>query len=223
MMGKWREPQQIAKRAIIVGAIAFRSSLEVTTHPRVVELSQRLLPWLIEIGCDDEIDPIEREELGTPLGRLSDSQLIDVRWAGEAAAVFCWMLKLQEKLEETTFADSTAFLELLSILRPEAIDIIRSAQLRDLGEIESTCRQFVLIRSMLQEARIGPPASDAIRRVNIQRMSEVGQVVTEIDIQRASAVVSRMMPQDRVPAAGLYFKRDHVALWFLSGRSRYYH
>lgn len=218
-----REPKQIAKRAIIFGAIAFRSSLEVTTHSRVVELSQRLLPWLIEIGCGDEIDPIEREELETPIGGLSDSQMIDVRWAGEAAAVFCWMLRLQKNLEETTLADSTAFVQLLSILKPEAEDIIRSAQLRDLGEIESTCRQFVLIRSMLQEARIGPPASDIIRRANLQRLNEVGQVVTDEDVQIASDVLSRMTSEDRAKTAGLYFIRDLAALWFLTDRSRYYH
>ena len=91
-----------------------------------------------------------------------------------------------------------------------------------LFSVEAACRQFVLIRSMLQEARVGPPASDTIRRVNIQRLSEVGQAVTDEDVERASAIVSKMTPEDRKKTAGLYFVRDHAALWFLSGRNRYY-
>src|SRR5262249_35579734 len=67
-----RESQQIAKRALILGTIALRASLEVTDHPRAVEASQQLLRWLNQVGCDGEIDPIERGELATPLGQLSD-------------------------------------------------------------------------------------------------------------------------------------------------------
>jgi len=221
-MGNHREPQQIAKRAIILGAIVVRFSFEVTSQPSAAELFQRILPWLTEIGCGDEIDPIEREELETPIGQLSESQMIDVSWAGDAAAVFCWMLKLHEELEQTKGTNLGALPWLLGILKPEALDIIRSAELRDLSEIEAACRQFVLIRSMLQEARVGPPASDTIRRVNIQRLSEVGQAVTDEDVERASAIVSKMTPEDRKKTAGLYFVRDHAALWFLSGRNRYY-
>src|SRR6516225_7291850 len=111
-----REPQRVAKRALILGAIASRSSLEVTDHPRVVEISQRLLPWLSEVGCEEELDPIERELLATPLGHLSESQKIDANWAGEAATFFCWTLKLVGPLEETSPADQSMLPSVLAIL-----------------------------------------------------------------------------------------------------------
>src|ERR1035437_2094201 len=130
-MGIGREPQQVAKRAVILGAIAFRSSLEVTDHPRVFEISKRLLPWLKEVDCDDELDPIERTLLVTPLGQLSDSQRIDARWAGESATLFCWMLKLVGPLDPAQPADQTVLPDLLSILRPGAMHIVRSASLRE--------------------------------------------------------------------------------------------
>jgi hypothetical protein len=217
-----RTPQQVAKRALILGSIAFRSSLEVTDHPRVIEISQRLLPWLTEMECEDELDPIEREVLATPVGQLSDSQSIDANWAGEAAALFCWMLKLCEPLEEANPANQSDLAGVLCILKPEALDIVRFAALRDPTEIDETCRQLVLIRSMLQESRVDPPGRDIIRRVNLQKLNDVGLAVPEDAVRSASEAVSRMTPQERRRAAGLYFVRDHAALWFLSDRSSYF-
>ncbi len=159
-----RAPQQVAKRAIVLGVISFRSSLEVTDHPRVVEISQSMLPWLSDMGCDDELDPIERELLATPLGHLSNSQKADAQWAGEAAAFYCWMLNLAEPLDAATPADQSSLPSELSILRTEALETLRSASLREIAEIQDVCRHVVLVRSMLQEARVGLPASDVVRR-----------------------------------------------------------
>jgi len=207
---------------LILGAVAFRASLEETSHPRVVEITHRLLPWLCDLGCDDEIDPIERELLETPRGQLSDSQWIDANWAGEAATIFCWALNLVGGLNEVNPADQSVLPDLLCILKPEAAAIIQSASLRDSAEIEDMCRQIVMIRSVLQEMRVGLPGSDVIRRLNVQRLSEAGIVVTEDAAKRASAIVAGMTPQGRDQVAGLYFVRDHAALWLFSDRSKYF-
>lgn len=217
-----REPQQVAKRALILGTIAFRASLEVTEHPRVVEISERLLPWLSEVECQDELDPIERELLETPLGELSDSQALDANWAGEAATLFCWMLKLAGPIDETSPTDQSRLPDLLFILHPEAAQIVRSASLRDRAEIEDTCRHFVLIRSILQESRMSLQAAEIIRRMNVQTLTEVGLVVTDDALARASESVSLMTPEERSRAAGFYFVRAHAALWFFSDRPSYF-
>lgn len=217
-----REPQQVAKRALILGAVAFRGSFEVTDHARSIELSDRLLPWLTEVGCADELDPVEREELATPLGQLSDSQRADVNWAGEQAAFFGWMLTLVGPLPDMGPAAQAGLLKPLCILQPEASTILQSASLRDLAEIEDMCRQFVLIRSILQESRVEPPARDIVRRVNLKKFEDVGMAVTQKAIARATDIVNRMTPQDRDRAAGAYFVRSHAALWFLSDRATYF-
>jgi hypothetical protein len=217
-----REPQQVARRALVLGAVAFRASLEVTDHPRVVELSQRLLPWLTEVGCENELDPIEREELATPLGQLSDSQRGDVNWAGEQAAFFGWMLTRVAPLPDEGPTDQTGLLQALCILKPEASAIVRSASLRDHAEIEDACQRFVLVRSILQESRVEPPARDIVRRVNLKKLEDVGVGVTQEAIARATDIVNRMTAQDRKRAAGAYFVRSHAALWFLSGRDTYF-
>jgi hypothetical protein len=158
----------VAKRTLVLGAIAFRASLEVTDNSRTVELSGRLLPWLREVNCDDEIDPIERDLLDTPLGCLGPSLRIDANCAGEAAAYFCWTLGMAGPLPVVEPADQAQLLERLSILTPEAAAILQSPSIRDRDEIRDVCRHYVLVRSRLQEIRMGPPASNIIRRGHLE-------------------------------------------------------
>lgn len=217
-----REPRQIAKRALVLGTLAFRASLEVTDHPRVLEISKQLLPWLRQIGCADELDPIEKEELATPLGGLSRSQKADVNWAGEGAMLFCWMLKLVGSLEDAAIADHRQLTMLLSLLRPEAVEIIRSAQLRDRQEIRDRCRHFMLIQSLLRERRIENPGREIVRGLTVKQLAEVGLAVTDDGLTRASETVAHMTPEEMGCAAGLYFVRAHAALWYLGGRKTYF-
>lgn len=207
---------------MVLGAIALRASLEVTDHPRVTGIAGQLLPWLAEMGCGDELDPVEREELATPVGQLSDGQRADVNWAGEQAAFFGWMLSLVAPLPDADPADQTELLAVLRILRPEAAEILQSAPLRDRAEIEDTCRRFVLVRAMLQESRVEPPARDVVRRSHLQALEDVGLAVSADAIERAAAIVSRITPQERSGMAGVYFVRSHAALWYLSGRGTYF-
>ncbi len=217
-----REPQQVAKRALILRAIAFRSSLEVTDYPRVVTISQQILPWLSEMGCADELDPIEREVLATPLGHLSESQKLDLTWAGETATFFCWTLNLVGPLEAVRPADQSKLPSVLSILKPGAKEILQTATLREYSEIQDMSRQFILIRSLLQETRVGLPASNIIRRMNLQKLNEVGLAVTEEAVNCASESVSRMTLQEKSLAAGLYFVREQAGLWLFSDRRNYF-
>jgi hypothetical protein len=202
--------------------MAFRSSLEVTPDPRVGGISQKLLPWLIDLGCDHEIDPIEREEFATPLGQLSKSQRMDLRWAGEAAAVFCWMLRIGPPLHETTPANFTLLPTFNCILKPAAADIINAASLRDQNEIECYCRQRAWLLALLRESRVRPPASDILRRIHIQKLNSLNLPVTDDDARQASDTIARMTPQDRTKAAGLYFIRNQAATWFFSDRPTYF-
>jgi hypothetical protein len=58
--------------------------------------------------------------------------------------------------------------------------------------------------------------------MHLQRLEEVGLDVTEDAVQRASETVSSMTPEERSRAAGLYFVRDHAALWFFGDRPKYF-
>ena len=217
-----RQPQQIAQRAIVLGAMAMRGSLELTDHPRTAEASARLLPWLREVDCDGEIDRIEREELMTPLGGLSPSQRIDVNWAGEAAAFFCWALGLDDALDWTNPADQSAVIGTLRILHADALELQRRATVRPACELDEACRQFVLIRSTLQQARISSPGKEVIAKLALQRLADVGIAVSDDAIAQAVATVAAMTPQEQSRAAGIYFVRCHAALWLFNDSRTYF-
>src|SRR6516164_6283290 len=92
-----RTPIQIAQRAVLMGSMTLRASLEVTRHPRAVELTGQILPWLEQHGIGPELHPIEREVLATPYGQLRREQQTDASWSCEGAAVFCWAIGLTDK------------------------------------------------------------------------------------------------------------------------------
>jgi hypothetical protein len=217
-----RTAEQVAKRAVILGTIACRASIEVDDHARVASLSQQILPWLSKVGCDDEIDPIERDLFATPLGQLSESQWTDANWAGEAALLFCWMLSLAPALNEASQSDPSIPIRLLDILRPTAADAIRNARLRKQTEIEDLCGQIGMIRSLLQESRLQEKDAAILRDLNVRRLSEAGLTVTDDAAAKALAVVGRMTSEQRDRLAGCYFVREHAALWFFSDRGTYF-
>jgi hypothetical protein len=217
-----REPKQIAQRAIVLGAMAVRGSAEATEHPRSAEIAARLLPWLSEVGCDEEIDPIEREELTTPPGGLSPSQRVDVNWAGEGAAFFCWTLGLGDALNWSEPADQSAVINTLRILHADAQRLQQEATLRPASELEEACRQFVLIRSALQQARVPSPGKEVIANLAARRLSEAGIAVSEDAIARANGVVAAITPPERGRAAGIYFVREHAALWLFNDSPTYF-
>ena len=199
-----------------------RGSLELTDHPRTFEAAARLLPWLGDVGFDAEIDPIEREELTTPLGGLSPSQKTDVNWGGEAAAFFCWTIGLGPALDCVNPADQSAVIGTLRILHGDALEVQRSATLRPASELEDACRQFVLIRSTLQQSRISSPGKEIIAQVAVKTLGEVGIAVSAADIGRAAATVTAMTAPEQSRAAGIYFVRAHAALWLFNGSRSYF-
>lgn len=220
-MAQCRSPQQIARRAVILGALAFRASLEVTDHPRTAAISQQLLPWLEQSGCAGNLDPIEREELATPLGDLSQSQLADVNWAGESATFFCWVLGRLPAVEDKRPAEQSFLFDILPILKQGASTFLESAAVRDPAEIEEACRRFVLIQSLLREARV-PAAREIIRRGQLQLLSNVGITADDASVNRAEDTVFAMTAEERARAAGLYIVRAHAGLWLFSDRPTYF-
>jgi hypothetical protein len=74
----------------------------------------------------------------------------------------------------------------------------------------------------LQEIRVEQPVREIVRRTNLQRLNEVGMDVPEEAVERAAETVAAMTPEERNRAAGIYFVRNHAALWYLSDRPNYF-
>jgi Domain of unknown function (DUF4272) len=218
-------PQEVAKRAIILGVMNFRSSLEVTKHPRVKEISNQLLPWLLKIGCEGQIDPIEREELETPLGKLSPSQLIDINWAGESAFYLCWALRLIKEFDYINLADTSIIPSLLKPLELDAFTFLKSASLRPIDELEISCKRIVLIRSMMQEmpfVHSNRVAAEVIRKSNLEDLQKAGINTNQQDIEDASNLLKMIESEHNKRIKGKYASLPHPAKWLFSNRQNYW-
>jgi hypothetical protein len=206
-----------------MGTIAFRASLEVTDHPRTIELADRLLPWLDELGMGGELDPTERELLATPYGQLRREQQVDACCAGEGAAVFCWAICMATLPPRCNLADHTAITQLLQVLRPEAQDLLGRSDIRSDHELERYCREVAAIRFALQEVRFDDEAiRNTLRRVLQNRMNEIGLQDCDADVAGARAIVAAMSPEERGRSAGLYFIREHAMRWLFDSRPSYF-
>jgi len=217
-----RTPAQVAKRAVILAALSMRGSFEVTSDPRARKFSTHLLPWLTKIGCGSEVDPFEREQFQTPYGTLSESQWLDVRSAGEASNFYLWTLQVVKRIDLKSVTEPPAY-ERLPILRPECSEIIDSARLRPVSDVESMVIQIVLVRSLLQESRLDPAARPVLRRANLAILKkEFGLTPPNAAISYAEGMVYDMTPEERSTASGLSYIRHHAAGWLFSDRSTYY-
>ena len=216
-----RRPDQIARRAMVLGAIAFRASLEVTDHPRAVGLSERLLPWLAEVGCDGEVEPAERELLATACGRLTDGQRVDANWAGEDAMFLCWALGLVGPAPEAAPADASELLDVLKILRPEAVGVVRAAAIRDEAAVARACLRTALLLAVARASRVEGPAREIVRRALGKMLEARGVRATAEEWDEAERAFEAMVPVERERAAGLCFVRAHCATWLVGDRPRY--
>src|SRR6266851_3180063 len=100
-----RTGREIAAQAIICGALGFRGSLEVTEHPRTIELSSQLLPWLEQLGLGAQIETFHREILKSPHGELPPESQTEAYWRGEAASLLGWATQLLDKPNPTESID----------------------------------------------------------------------------------------------------------------------
>lgn len=224
-----REPTQVARRAIILTTIAFRGSLETMRQFRAVELSVELLPWLREIGIDDELDPIERAELETACGRLSPAQRLDTRVAGEAASFLIWTLNRGERPAPWQFTDGMPWITKLAVERAEFLTLLDSPTFRDHAEIEAACREIAAIRTAFLAAResAGPPGlavakKDVVVRTQRDKWAALGLSLSDDDLQRGAEAVAALPADQRKAMGGLYFVRELAATWLYDRRPTYF-
>jgi hypothetical protein len=134
----------------------------------------------------------------------------------------CWMLGIGEVLKPTEPTDPASLPTFRHVLKPGAVTLIGSAALRERGEVEDACRQFVLILSMLRESRVPPPAGEIVRRIHVRTLTAAGLGVPEDDVDRAARSVADMTSEDRARMAGAYVVRRLAAEWHLKGRGGYF-
>lgn len=218
-----RSAQEVAERAVVMTALAFRASLEVTDHPRSNELSGRLLGWLEQQQLGGALDPIEREILAAPRGTLAASQRTDATLAEEGACFFAWCLSTGPQLPLAERADARPLVASLRILHSDVGEIIQSASLRPEPEIASACLDILLTLSELRQRRLADPsARKLLADMEASGIAELGLHVSPESEQRSRVFVDSLLTDQQRSIAGLQFARSEAACWLYDGRARYF-
>lgn len=226
-----RTAMQVAERAVVMGAVAFRASLEVTDHPRAAAIATRIPKWLAMLNLMDAVDPVERDLLSTPYGQLDESQKIDANWSGEGAALFCWALGIGEQPPMFRAADQSEAANALKIMRPEAHKLLSAPTLRSDGELREFCKTVRLVRTMLRETHVRALGmDDEARRKAVlvgrglvrNELADVGIAIGDEDLARVGQLIAQENRDNLHLATGAYVARDVAVTWLLDGRSRYF-
>ena len=228
---KHRTAQEVAKRALAMGAVAFRATLEVTDHPRTREIAKQIPQWLDKLSISDALDPIERNILRTPYGQLDRSQRLDTNWSGEGAALFGWTLRICEKPPQFKAADHSAALTTLKVMRNEAEAILNSAVLRSEEELLDYCKAVRVTRVVLQEIHVlesdlDAGAKDLVislgRQKVIAELADCGIQIAASDIDETRIIFTDAKPNECQSVSGAYVARDVGVTWLLTSRPRYF-
>ncbi|MAR12269.1 MAG: hypothetical protein CL681_20145 [Blastopirellula sp.] len=213
-----RTAVQVAERALVMGAVALRASLEITDHPRSAEVITRIPSWLEELGLAEAGDPLERAILLAAPGQLERDQRADANWAGEGAAFFCWALGLGEQPPWFQQADQQAVINTLRVMRPEAGEHLRDPALRCVEELQGFCKQVLLIR-----LEFLPEMARPLKRKMLQReLAGYGIEVGDVDVEEVRRLVGGMSAGQLRSLQAPYLTREVAASWLLSSRSRYF-
>lgn len=224
-----RDPHQVARRTLVLITLAFRGSLETVRQTKAVELSVQLLPWLREQKLEDELDPRERKILETSFGRLSPSQLNDLRIAGEPVAWFAWALERGERPQPQKWADAMPWITKLAIERPEALALLDAPQLRDETELAAAARESAAVATALRQARLTErplglmtAAKDLLARQKREQWSPLGIEISDADLSAAAETVAALPVEQQKQLGRLTFVRELALSWLFDRRPSYY-
>jgi hypothetical protein len=216
-----RQAAQVARRAVAMTALAFRASLEVTDHPRSTELSGGILGWLESAGAASELEPIERDLLGTPYRQLDKQQIGDAHWSGEGAWILAWAIGHAELPSLCEPVDCRPLFERLRIMRPEVHDLLTGARLRSDDELTTYSVSAWAFRSELHLRRVGT-ARTLLAKIERGRLEELGLAPSEEIIAETAKLVAGLSDEECQTAAGPAFVREYAIFWLFSDHPGYF-
>jgi hypothetical protein len=134
---------RVARRSLILAAVVCRGSIDSGAgQPEAESLRQRILDWLTGLNLWDEVEPGEREILYAPLGKLEAKQVIRTTWYAEGLAILAWALNRLGLPRHDEKVDPYAVTDSLWFLSEDAAEVISTARLRSVTELEA-CRELL--------------------------------------------------------------------------------
>ncbi|MEZ4247280.1 MAG: DUF4272 domain-containing protein [Polyangiales bacterium] len=225
-------PERVARRALVLLSVACRALLEDdagTKNAGEAERARReLADWAEPL--DEELEPIERLTLATPIGSLPQRPRIDSVWRGEGAAVLLWALGARElappDVSEHPY-DLARDVGLLRFeegaLRPTLVPALAEPKLRSEDELDWMYRRLLGLHWRSVELRVNPGGTvDMVAWAKDNFFG--GMDLTGIPLAQNDVAVGGV-PIARSRDAGMFGSiavERHVAILWLTGQNRLY-
>lgn len=212
-----------ARRALVLCAVAARAYLEEGAGDAHAEsIRTQLTSFVATVGLS--LEDAEKALLACPLGLLSRRAQEEASWRSEGAAVLSWALgrtalpPLDEDVEPKRIADALGF------LKPEAIALVRDAQLKPAEElhllsarqawVEARLRAFLGNRKPVDLARLaaGSPLGTLVLE---------GLPLVEGDLGIKGQPLARAADEDVGRALAIAQERLRAAQWLTGERAAF--
>lgn len=152
---------RVARRALVLGAVAARAFLEDEPEEGREELRLGLLRRVEGLGLAPELERGERRVLETPSGELSQRQAVNASWRSEGVAVLAWALGVFELPPHDVLVDTGELIrEKLGLLGEQPPPVLAAPTLRTPEELKRMERRLLAIHWRLREFSLRPRAMD---------------------------------------------------------------
>ncbi len=229
-------PQDVAHRALALGALVFRAVLDQTEQisprrgadPYTERAVRNLTWWLVRQNVIDHQSTEERRMFRRMLGEWPADDLAAGVWRAEALGVLLWALNRLEAIPPyDALFDLEETLTLIPLFEPVApfVDgaVLRSAEeIRRAREIAELWHWRARITQMQQDGRAAPdgtPLEELVRRAAaLLREEGIAEPLGD-DFPAFGRPYASLLPTEYDRVYGVSRER-HLALNWLCGRSR---
>jgi hypothetical protein len=161
-------PERIARRALVLAALACRGELETHAQdPDARAIAVTVRDWLSASGLIEAFEAPEHALLDPPLGTLAPGEAAVAALCGEDAAVLAWSLALGEMPAIDVDADASAVAATLGWLDPGIRLALETVRLRPRTDLLLLAEALEVAHWRLADGRAASLAQFAAGRIPV--------------------------------------------------------
>lgn len=211
-------PVRVARRALVLVALAWRGQLEASRTPVAVAQHAVWKAWVERQGLVEEMDGAEQALFASTYGTLTERQIIHCGWGIEGAAVLAWALRLLELPAPDTKVSPSDLASALGLFsaQPPAL----AAGLRPRADLAAMTARLFGVAWRLLRFEAAPSTFDFVgfsREAWFGGFGLEGVPVLEGDLAIRGAPISKAPPDAAAEATSIAVERFRAARW-LDGR-----
>ena len=214
----------VARRSLVLSAVICRCSLESgAADPDAKSVHLRVLDWLTALNLWEEAELSEAAMLRAPLGTLDAGVVLQSGWYVEGVAVLAWALNLTGFPKHDEQADIYAMADAVWFLDKEAVEVIATAKLRSLDELEACCELLYAIHARLRQYARSRVPNDFARWMEQAWLDALGLTSTDLTAQNDLAVdgkpISQVTEERLREVSSIMHERHRAIIWLMDKQS----